>query len=63
MSKLKKVRCTNPECKRVFSVDIEAELKTHQLTVLRALKKADQKQPKSMTVTCQHCGQTFKINL
>lgn len=63
MSKLKKVRCPNPECKRVFNVDIEAELKQHQLTVLRALKKADIQQPKSMTVTCPHCGLTFKINL
>jgi len=63
MSKLKKVRCPNPECKRVFSVDIEAELKQHEQVVLKAMTKPDQKQPKSMTVTCQHCGLIFKINL
>ncbi len=63
MSKLKKVRC--PECKRVFSVDIEAELITHQQVVLKAWKEPDMKQPKSMTVTCPNpdCKKVFIINL
>lgn len=63
MSKLKKVRCPNPECKRVFGVDVEVELKKYEQVVMKLLRISDIQQPKFMKVTCPHCGLTFKINL